>query len=747
MVMRTARTVQIGCLYRLLNFSTSNRYRKLIAPAGSSALSGSRSLGAGVLSVATGSLIAWTGFAACEPTVLSPRPSTQDELAARLSQCDAEAIRTLEDTLESNDNLPQIARSNIPSALTQALQEVLKREDRDLRTVERLLRIIASVSEKQAAVTIFVQAGLADLLYKQLTSVGWRYTPKSMFSFFKRIFTDSSFLEQTDAEATPHGKNTTELCMKIFANLARHSKSFRDLIDEDTVRLFIQIVNMTQSDFTRRNAVLALACFASTSDEFFAESLATKILITRSADDADPEMQWFAAGGVRNMLKHSSSHRMAVIAGVIPALIKTMQCHKNPKAQALAASAVADLATSSYARAEVIRTRMLDQNIFLELGNLLKSSNESVIRSTCKAIDEILNGAPKGEGSFQKIVSQFDAADVPYKVTRYATMKSAPVATAATSALYTMAGIDGMSDKMLEAGASKIIIASCNSLDPGIQARALDALACLSEREHRQDFLVRGAVLKMILSLRSTNPMITRPLVTTIANFSRQEKLRPEIAHEGGLPLLNAMVLSGNIDIETKREALRAFYNLSVHGLSRVMVVQYGSLRPIVTSLKSDDKVVQSFAVRTLSNLLESLEYSLKAFEYGALDSLLTLAKEGGEVGRRAVLCIGEFTNLQELHREIVRKGGVEIFADVIKQGRDSEAMSYAILALCNLAATPDARDRIKDSGAVGFLSSVAHANTYTPEMAAVAQAGLANLQKGEKTMTHVLPAAPSAPL
>lgn len=38
-------------------------------------------------------------------------------------------------------------------------------------------------------------------------------------------------------------------------------------------------------------------------------------------------------------------------------------------------------------------------------------------------------------------------------------------------------------------------------------------------------------------------------------------------------------------------------------------------------------------------------------------------------------------------------------------------------------------------------------ASHYSPEMAAVAQAGLANLQKGEKTMTHVLPATPSLPL
>lgn len=178
------------------------------------------------------------------------------------------------------------------------------------------------------------------------------------------------------------------------------------------------------------------------------------------------------------------------------------------------------------------------------------------------------------------------------------------------------------------------------------------------------------------------------------------------------------------------------------------MVVQYGSLRPIINQIRSNDQLMRFLAVQTLSNLLESLEFTLKAFENGAIGKresilqdffffsrlartmhtssrpscsllpffypcsttvpLLKCAKEGGELGCRAVLCVSEFTNLPELHQEIVRQGAVELFADVIKRGNNSEAMGYAVLGLCNLAATEEARERIRESGAVGFLSSLA---------------------------------------
>mmetsp|Transcript_1657 Transcript_1657/g.6177 ORF Transcript_1657/g.6177 Transcript_1657/m.6177 type:complete len:178 (+) Transcript_1657:2103-2636(+) len=177
------------------------------------------------------------------------------------------------------------------------------------------------------------------------------------------------------------------------------------------------------------------------------------------------------------------------------------------------------------------------------------------------------------------------------------------------------------------------------------------------------------------------------------------------------------------------------------------MVVQYGSLLPLIENVKNEDAEMKLLAVKTLSNLMEGLESSMKAFEAGGLAPLIACGKEHGELGCRAVLCVGEFTNLQELHSEIVRQGGVELFAEVIRAGRSSEAVVYAVLGLCNLAASEVARARIRDAGAIGLLNSVAHTMLYSGEIAAVAEAGLANLQKGEKTMIQVLPASPSKPL
>lgn len=65
-------------------------------------------------------------------------------------------------------------------------------------------------------------------------------------------------------------------------------------------------------------------------------------------------MPRYACGGIRNLLKNSSNHRQAVVAGVIPTMVKALES-KNPNAQALIAAAIAELATSAYGRAEVIR--------------------------------------------------------------------------------------------------------------------------------------------------------------------------------------------------------------------------------------------------------------------------------------------------------------------------------------------------------------------------------------------------------
>lgn len=60
----------------------------------------------------------------------------------------------------------------------------------------------------------------------------------------------------------------------------------------------------------------------------------------------------------------------------------------------------------------------------------------------------------------------------------------------------------------------------------------------------------------------------------------------------------------------------------------RVMVVQYGSLPPLIQLLKSEDRYMKKMVVRILSNLMESLDYTLKAFDCGALGEVLRARRD-----------------------------------------------------------------------------------------------------------------------
>lgn len=83
---------------------------------------------------------------------------------------------------------------------------------------------------------------------------------------------------------------------------------------------------------------------------------------------------------------------------------------------------------------------MADANLFASLGELLRSTNEVVLRATCKAIDNILAAVPPDDRSARKIYAQFDETDVPIFVTRLSLARIPSVVTAATSTLYTIAG-------------------------------------------------------------------------------------------------------------------------------------------------------------------------------------------------------------------------------------------------------------------------------------------------------------------
>jgi len=652
-------------------------------------------------------------------------------------------------SMEQDDGLKQASRSDLPAELSVVLKTLLASENVDYDIYIRILKVISRLSEKQAAALKFLKTDAVDSIYEVLKDVvGW---PWDSGNYAKKMF-HRLFLGGTDntrlAEKTPQGVLLSELCSKILANIAKVALDYHPFVKDNRINLCNRMIKLSENVETRRNMLLILACIVS--KEGFPEDSGTtlqNILEFVSAENPDPVSQWYATGGLRNMCKNSSMHKNLVLKGAIPALVNVLLTSPEPKAQALAASAVADLSTSAYARAEVIRVRMVDSLTFEALGRVLKSSNQGVLRSTSKAIDAILSGVPLNDRARQPIVDQFKKAGVPGQITRLSLGRLPPVVSAATSCLYTLAAIDGLSEPALEAGAARVIIGACNSFDPGMASRALDALAQMSESSERADYLVQAGVLRVVLAIRSTNPVITYPLTILLANLTRKEELRAEVAHEGGLVLLNAMLTSGNIDEGTKKEALRVLHNLSVSGLSRVMVVQYGSLLPLIENVKHENAEMKLLAVKTLSNLMEGLESSMKAFETGGLAPLIACGKEDGELGCRAVLCVGEFTNLQELHSEIVRQGGVELFANVIRAGRSSEAVVYAVLGLCNLAASEVARERIREAGAIGLLNSVAHTMLYSGEIAAVAEAGLANLQKGEKTMIQVLPASPSKPL
>uniref|UniRef100_A0A7S2ZFH6 Armadillo repeat-containing domain-containing protein n=1 Tax=Rhodosorus marinus TaxID=101924 RepID=A0A7S2ZFH6_9RHOD len=446
-------------------------------------------------------------------------------------------------SMEQDEGLKQASRSDLPAELSVMLKSLLASENVDYDIYIRILKVISRLSEKQTAALKFLKTDALDSIYEVLKDVvGWPWESSNYAKkMLQRVFPPGGD-DSRMAEKTPQGVLMSELCSKILANVAKVALDYHPFVKDNRINLCNRMIKGSENVETRRNMLLMLACIVSKED--FPEDGGTTLRVILESiceDNPDPVSQWYATGGLRNMCKNSSLHKNLVMKGAIPALVNVLLTSPEPKAQALAASAAADLATSAYGRAEVIRMRMVDSMTFEALGRTLKSSNQGVLRSTSKAIDAILSGVPLNDRARQPIVDQFKTADVPRQITRLSLGRLPPVVSAATSCLYTLAAIDGLSELALEAGAARVIIGACNSFDPGMASRALDALAQMSESSERTDYLVQAGVLRVVLAIRSTNPVITYPLTLLLANLTRKEELRAEVAHEGGLVLLNAV--------------------------------------------------------------------------------------------------------------------------------------------------------------------------------------------------------------
>lgn len=178
------------------------------------------------------------------------------------------------------------------------------------------------------------------------------------------------------------------------------------------------------------------------------------------------------------------------------------------------------------------------------------------------------------------------------------------------------------------------------------------------------------------------------------------------------LSALRSLIISRYTNIQVNSVA--ATVNLSLEKANKVKIVRSGIVPPLIEVLKGGSPEAQEHACCAIFSL--SLEYSNKTAigVLGALPPLLHLLRSESERTRQdSALALYHLSLVKSNGTKLVKLGSVNVLLELVKSG---QMVGRVLIILGNLAACPDGRVALLDSGGVECMVDILRDNNDLSE-------------------------------
>lgn len=694
-----------------------------------------------------------------------PLRQSEPTLLEKVANADPSAVRQFSQQILSSPDLSQAFDQKTLTALVDGLEATTQQSAAAGPVQLAILRLLADASQ-QSIPTSFSNVNVArtlSLVVKDLLDISaepWAHwirrkiglvSPESLPQLSE---TTSNFdlLQLAPQSTQPDLQGGIMFhALRLAANMARHSHLHPITLESPLLSQLCQLLTHMYNypDYIKeasshqyvdilRSTVLAVSALSKSDPSQVVSTSAHLPLLYYMSQRSDTVLQTYAAGGIRNLARHPIGNhkdawnvqRQLVVANVCESLIAAMHRDASPKAKVFAILAFSDLMTSQHPKAHLIKKRL--ESSYQIYAEQFKDSDPIVARAACHSLLTLL-GTPSTQHTEQK---------TPEQLISVLAEKCGPLVTAAfkkqdTLALKAVSALcqnEMIVSRLLEKGVLEYLVIELGRAKGEYWKDCIIMLKCLSEWPLQRDLISQRGALRAVMA----RPYLDddgRWVAAILANMARDEDNHVAIAH-GGLRVLLTAITSKNE--EAIREGTRGLYNLSLGGVSKVIIEQRGALSPLIKAASSSDPETKRFAVGALAQISESLHLATTMIEADVVATLLNCAKEDSTLHKDIARCFAQLSQVTEVHGSLVKSGAVNWVAEMVERngGRgagSSDVMHFSMIAVCNVASSPGiARTALTDLGMIRTLTALASGFT-SPVVSHNAKQAMSNLRGAQK--------------
>ncbi|CAN8062195.1 unnamed protein product [Agarophyton chilense] len=704
---------------------------------------------------------------------LKSPPSQYTALLEEVSEGDARAIHTLALLVNDIHNHSQLLKANVVSALRDALFVCEKEHQLPLRL--NIVRLLADLSKQHESHEFFVKANIVSILDRIVaeSAAGMR---EGWLDWIYRSFSFGSSKEaatqpkQVGEKSTPFDDQSTPgdavidylnidlqtpskpLDMqnglaynvtRCVANLARDTETHGSLLETSLLRNLCDMLRQLtpkvlekdelQSE-TARHIILAVSALSKSAAQPVVQSNAHKALIS-FAQCNDAIAQSYSCGGIRNLARHSHAekdediakvHRELVVANVADALGHGMKA-ASAQTRVFSVLAFGDLMNTPHKKADLIRRRL--EPAYEAFSQLLADKNQAILRAVSRVIITIF-----GEDGSKSVVPEKLAKLVAQQCGQLVNGGVARGDRAALGAVSAMCNDEIVAKEMVGKGVLEVLVLGVKKGNTDFLQQCTKALSSLSAWSDLSQLIVSRGALSAVMR-RPSLEQDARHVATFFANLARNADLQVEIAHGGIKTLLIAL---SSKDGDARKEAARALYNLSLGGVTKVMVAQSGALLPLVRVVSTSTGDARRYAVSVLTDISSAPARATAFAEANVIGSLLKAAADDHTLSCDVARCISQLSQVAEVHGLMVKSGAIPWLVKMISRNggrgeRAGDTLLYCMIAVNNIAFSPGiTREALRESGAVPLLKSLSSSGMSSPMVLMGAKQALKNI-RGEQ--------------
>ena len=153
------------------------------------------------------------------------------------------------------------------------------------------------------------------------------------------------------------------------------------------------------------------------------------------------------------------------------------------------------------------------------------------------------------------------------------------------------------------------------------------------------------------------------------------------------------------MDIEIRREAAAAMFNLSLSKQNSLIMAQSGIVSALVSLMKTNDTIAQVYAVGTLANLAEKGgAVQSRLLQDGCLSPLLRITESSfvaDEIKKEVSRCLALFANVIHSHDKLMSQEPVSCIFELLSDHNSAHSRRFASLTFANLTLSFKYHDRL----------------------------------------------------